>query len=494
MNKIKISLLVTGCILALTSCNKYLDVQPVDKMIDQQVFSSASSIQKALNGIYIKMVAEELYGGNLTATTVDVMAQYYNFPGVHRFASASKYKYTDGSLFQKDISNIWGSAFTLILNINQFIAGVKNVSTSVLTTQEKEWMLGEAYGLRAYVAFDIFRLFGPVYSTGSTTAVLPYPELPETKLGELLPPARFMDLLLRDCSTALELLQQDPIIQLGVQPFDTEDISANFFKARNRRMNYYAVKTLQARIQLYMGDKENALKTALEVINIASNKFPWTPETDTRSNISNPDRVFSREILFGPENPLRNLLFQSYFGASNYLQSGSGDPNSNTLLAPLASRLNEFYENQENDFRLRSSWAIDRTANYNFKVFTKFTPLTASNAGVFPAFRNIQPLMRISELFYIAAECTPDKQQAATYLNEVRSNRGILNPLSATDNITNEITKEYRKEFWGEGQLFFYYKRNNFASIPAGSSANSNITMTSGLYMIPLPLSETQYR
>ncbi len=492
MNSVKKYLLAGACILGLSSCNKYLDVQPTDKLLDRQVFDSKSSIEKALNGIYINLVAEELYGGNLTATTVDVMAQYYNLPGNHRFRSASRYIYTDGSYFQSDIGNIWGAAYTLLLNINQFTQSMEGVSDDVLTHQEKQLMLGEAYGLRAFVAFDLLRFFGPVYSVDSTTSLIPYPTLPETKQSPFIPANDFIDKALKDCKEAESLLQNDPIIQYGVQQFDQTDLSVNFFRARNRRMNYYAVKALMARIYLYRGDKENALKSAQSIISAVAGKFTWTPETATRSGIANPDRIFSAEVIFGPENPLRDQLFQHYFAASNILTSSI--TSSTTLLAPLSNRLAEIYEDQENDYRLRSSWAIDRTSNYNFKVFTKYAPLTADNAGVYADFRNIQPLMRITELYYIAAECTADKQQAAYYLNEVRANRGLLTPLTAADDISTEITKEYRKEFWGEGQLFFYYKRKKFAAIDNGSASNGSVAMNPDKYVVPLPITETQYR
>ena len=49
------------------------------------------------------------------------------------------------------------------------------------------------------------------------------------------------------------------------------------------------------------------------------------------------------------------------------------------------------------------------------------------------------------------------------------------------------------KEVFGEGQLFFYYKRLNVSSIPAGDDSGM-ITMDEAKYKFPLPDCETDYR
>ena len=50
------------------------------------------------------------------------------------------------------------------------------------------------------------------------------------------------------------------------------------------------------------------------------------------------------------------------------------------------------------------------------------------------------------------------------------------------EEIQNEILKEYRKEFVGEGQVFFYYKRKGMTTIPG-----YNGVMTDLEYQYPMP-------
>ena len=72
-------------------------------------------------------------------------------------------------------------------------------------------------------------------------------------------------------------------------------------------------------------------------------------------------------------------------------------------------------------------------------------------------------MIRLSEMYYIAAECTTDTGDGVDYLEEVRSHRGLtsfpLNRNMSRVDLEKEIRKEYRKELIGEGQLWYYYKR-----------------------------------
>jgi hypothetical protein len=46
----------------------------------------------------------------------------------------------------------------------------------------------------------------------------------------------------------------------------------------------------------------------------------------------------------------------------------------------------------------------------------------------------------------------------------------------------------------GEGQMFFYYKRNAMETIPNGSSTSGNTSMPLKNYVVPVPESEIDNR
>lgn len=169
------------------------------------------------------------------------------------------------------------------------------------------------------------------------------------------------------------------------------------------------------------------------------------------------------------------------------LQTSLFDPSLTdaVILAPLTARLNTVFENNENDYRFNLNWQVPPTGIKTYRTFYKYADIVDKAK----TFRFTIPLLKISEMYFIAAETEPVAADGVNLLNIVRANRG-LTALATTVNINTELQKEYQKEFFGEGQLFYYYKRRNITSIPNGSST-ANITVN---YAIPMPVSETQYR
>jgi hypothetical protein len=123
-----------------------------------------------------------------------------------------------------------------------------------------------------------------------------------------------------------------------------------------------------------------------------------------------------------------------------------------------------------------------------------FTPLKYFGTNNTSTTKNYIPLMRLPEAYYIASEClvkqsSPDVASALTLLNTVRQKRGITTDLEGIDatEVMNEIVKEYAKEFYCEGAMFFLYKRLGFETIP-----NYNETATDAIYVLPYPSTELQ--
>ncbi|WP_159451733.1 RagB/SusD family nutrient uptake outer membrane protein [Pedobacter africanus] len=474
--KITLSTLACGFMLmALSSCNKFLDIQPEDRFLSADVFKDELSANNALNGIYLNLAKPGLYGGQLNMSTVDVLAQYYN--PVTSWKQLSDYNYKDAGV-QATFSSLWRSAYVAILNTNSFLTQLGQ-STNIMSNERKDLLKGEAYGLRAFLHFDMLRLFGPVYSTDADKTAIPYLTVPTEKIQPLLPARVVVDSILADLDRAEQLLKNDPVRTEGVVPVSGNDPGTDFFKLRNRRLNYYAVLGIKARVLLYKSDKAGALAAATQVINEAGKWFPWTAGNQTLPGIQNPDRSFSAEVIFGVQNYDLYTQQRNLFAATLTTTS---------ILAPVPERLTEVFENNENDYRLRINWVSGAANGKPYKTFVKYDDVVTKTL----LFRNLQPLLRLSELYYIAAECTADQGTAINYINTVRKNRGLTD-LDGTVVINDALKMEYRKEFWGEGQTFFYYKRKAISSI-AGGLKDVNVPMNPEKYVVPLPLSETQNR
>lgn len=110
------------------------------------------------------------------------------------------------------------------------------------------------------------------------------------------------------------------------------------------------------------------------------------------------------------------------------------------------------------------------------------------------------PLIRLPEMYYIVAECVPSASESADALNTVRLARGISYsdeiPTTGYDDLDNtseedknqtkrinEIMKEYRKEYFAEGQLFYFLKAHNYSTY-YGCGIE---TMTEAHYQMTLP-------
>ena len=109
-------------------------------------------------------------------------------------------------------------------------------------------------------------------------------------------------------------------------------------------------------------------------------------------------------------------------------------------------------------------------------------------------------------MYYIMAECDPDPQSSAEILDMVRFKRGIASS-DATDGgkgydepdtregfdsghtrRINEVMREYLKEYYGEGQLFHFYKRHNYVTF-----ANCSLVDVRTKYQFPLPENEDMF-
>ena len=101
------------------------------------------------------------------------------------------------------------------------------------------------------------------------------------------------------------------------------------------------------------------------------------------------------------------------------------------------------------------------------------------------------PLMRLSEMYLIKSEAeyrTEMTDAALATLNQLRVNRNLPALQELPKDFNTELVNEYRREFLGEGQLFFLYKRLNHPVI-AFSDVDPVATRS---YTFPLPLSEIQ--
>lgn len=466
--------------LTITSCSDFLDVLPQDKILEDQTYSSETGIQNVHNGLYLQLASKSLYGQQLTMDAVEILGQQYNMSGSRVQSRMASYEYTEKT--PKEIMTaIWEKAFTTILATNKFMESLDK-HAGVISAEKANLLKGETIAIRAMLHFDMLRMFGPIYKVAPADPAIPYYDVFVTSNNPVLPAKDVIAKILSDLDTALGLLANDPVLTVGKYNV-SKAFDGNLYYAANRgvRMNYLAVKCLKARVLLYSGDKVGASTVANEVITFAATTpfFPWTPFIEA-TNSTNPDRTFSSENFFALSD------FTLYTKQTDLFDSSLPD---DKIYAPLLSRLNAVFESNDNDYRSLPSWKIPIVGGKTQKTFYKYEDVNDKTR----VFRLQIPMFKLSEMYLIAAETATVPTDGIAFLNKLRFNRGLPD-LGAKAVVATEVTKEYKKEFIGEGQLFFYYKRTNTTAIPNGSATSGNITMGPLQYIVPLPDSEINFQ
>ncbi|MCD0490666.1 RagB/SusD family nutrient uptake outer membrane protein [Pedobacter sp. MC2016-14] len=461
----------------LTSCKKWLDVKPKTEIESTSNFSNEQGFKDALTGVYVNMTSPGSYGKELSFGFIEVLGKNYTqFTNAHGYFEDSKYNYLF-STTKSRIDGLWSTGYSTIANINNLIENIDKADRSLFTETNYNVIRGEAYGLRAFNHFDLLRLFAPAPSASpaATTLAIPY----RTRLsGEVVAQptvAEFINKILADLQIAADALKPaDPIVKGStiVVP------ASGYLRDRPFKFNYYAVKALMARVYLYNGDKINALACAKEVFESGKFRAPYSYEI---TQTTQSDKIMSSEIIFNLNmNNLADLNTQNFPSTTGALSTGM------SLSTGEWATVYETGSGGATDYRYVYQTAVSPSG---IRTTIKFRP--AENTSTLAA--NRLPLMRFTEMYYIAAEClkTTEPLTAIAYLNTVRRSMAINNDLATTlteSQIQDEIFKEYRKDFMAEGQLFFYYKRLNLSRIEFTQVPGSET-----VYVLPKPDNEIIY-
>ena len=465
-----------------TSCGEWLDVQPKTSVEQDDLFARETGFKDALTGFYLLMGTESLYAQNLSYYYLDMLAgRYEDGPEIYDWTAIYAY---DGN-YQSTVNTIYSKMYNVIANINNFLYFV-DANRSVITTPDYyETMKGEALGLRAFLHFDLLRLFGPIYAQNPEGKAVPYRTKFDNEATPVLPAREVLDLCIEDLLEAEKLLDGH-----DSEIFNFDDTADPFTEMRQMRMNVWAVRAMLARAYCYKGDSESkatALQYALQVIN--SGKFALAEN----KSITNQPLMPTEQIF--------SLYIYDYYKIVDPVFVTASESN---ILCAFDTSVNTWYE-------ITSGSASDDRYQYfnvltvggdNKMILQRYDQSKYSSSRDNYSGYNSQPLIRLPEMYYIAAECEPDAKTAASYLNEVIYARTGKNSPTQTQDFdqtdtrqiygqqtgqtvrTNELMKEYLKEFYGEGQLFFFYKRFAFKTFSNCPAPQDNMTEH---YQMPLP-------
>ncbi|WP_343745105.1 RagB/SusD family nutrient uptake outer membrane protein [Chitinophaga sp.] len=484
-------IIILGLCVSMVSCKKFLDIKPQTQIDRDELFNSEQGFKEALNGIYTLCASQSLYGGQLSYNMLDVLGQNYTFSDVTNQEIAN-FIYTGGGI-KSMVNDVWRNAYKAVANCNYLLQAIDR-DTAIFSKGNYRLIKGETLALRAYVHFDMLRMFAPSYVNGAIQKGIPYVTRVGINSTAFSTVNAVIDSVLKDLSAAKILLQNDPIRNAAYTvgyPGDNANTELDnpdlFMQNRRHRLNYYAVCGELARVYLYRNDYPNALSNAMEVIQ--AEKFPFTRQEDFfQTDIQKRDRIFYKEIIgcWYTETTTVIESLQDRFTKQNPACSATTD------------QVNDIYEigtSGAEDWRLKQ-WFLNTaaaTGGPDRAVLQKYYRNASPLTNIHPL---VAPAIRLSELYYIAAESTfdQDPQLALSYYNKVRVARGIGQQVNSVPNksaFIDLLIKEARKEFYGESQIFFMYKRLHHAVY---INATNSKQPSNSIFVLPLPDDENAYR
>ncbi|WP_443939208.1 RagB/SusD family nutrient uptake outer membrane protein [Pedobacter sp. MW01-1-1] len=485
MKKYKIILIAVASSLSLfsLSCKKFLEVRPKTQVEESDQFQNKQGFVDVLMGTYQIMAKPAGYGREFTFGTMDIIAQRYE----NRSTANTLYnRLATHSYLQTDVRSILDGMF---INSYSAIAQanyvLKHVDNGVLSASDANIVKGEALGLRGFLHFDLIRFYSDNFDGGTNASAPSIAYLKEFTVGTnpRLNLGRALELCEADLKAAEQLLAQTPD---ATGTFDRSGANSNvFLQFRHNRFNYWAVKATLARLYQLKGDKANAFKYATEVI--ASAKFNFVNQT---SLVVNPTDA-AADLTFFQEHVFSLYVSNLKVTADNVFKNAEAAGESSDLWSTRAALAvvypTTFPDDVRSNLAPKNIWnEVSPTIVYSKKYWSDAT------SGVR---QKMIPLIKLAEMYYIAAEAAPNLTTSGTYFNTVRNARLIPGSITFTTaaQLDGELLLEYRKEFYAEGQLWPYYKRRNLATIWNGGTATGTIAMTKAKYIFPLPDTEIEF-
>ncbi|MET4140582.1 RagB/SusD family nutrient uptake outer membrane protein [Pedobacter sp. UYP1] len=293
-------------LLTLGSCKKYLDIEPVGKVVPK----TAADFRDLLNTAYAGFSTNK----SLLAIRTDELA--IDESGVDIAFYRDIFKWNDASPDPVTTSFQYLEFYKTIFYANEVIAEVQDKAGK---NAETDQLKGEAYLLRAYSHFELLNVYAKPYQAATAG----------TDRG--VPLSLQMDLEQKYAPATVEAVYNQVIddINEGQKLLNV----ATFEAGKNYRFTTRAALALKARVYEFKGDWNNSLAAAqqalalnnqLEDLNVTGSKLP--NHFQAKENILSMEKTlvisvaqsfFISSHLLSVYNQANDLRFPMYFSKSS---------------------------------------------------------------------------------------------------------------------------------------------------------------------------------
>lgn len=474
--------------LGFTACSDFLDVDSVSKYDSEGVFGEKTEINRALNGVYAKLMSGDFYGDayftkfvfnsdvEFTTNTSDV-------------ATNNSFRRFDGNSTASDVEKFWNAAYSGVEYANNFVYYLER--SPLYSTEDAEimQMMGEAKVIRAMFFHDLVTYFGDIPFTFEPASVVENYVMPIVSRDEVY------KTLIEDLKSIAPYMKFAANLSNGVERASKEfcwsmiarmamhaggyslrpdtDNPANFGKME-RPANY---KDLYKTALAYC---DSVISSATHTLSLPYYRV-FVNECNYVVN-SNDDPIF--EIPFAKETS-GNVGY--VHGPKSELYEGSTSGDNIWGEAKSSAALSAFYrfmfdpEDARRDY-LNGLWGYlyngEPTISVSYTVYnnkwsklwsTSGNPESAGNTGInFPYMRYTDVLLMYAEAANELNDGPTDTAKAA--LRQVRQ-RAFTNPekidsyiesmSGSKDDFLKAVLDERKFEFAGENMRWKDLVRNN---------------------------------
>lgn len=516
-------------LLPLISCSDWLNLKPENEATSDQLFEIGDGYRSVLNGLYKKMGEAPLYGVELQFGIIDCISRQYRLSSgsiggsiAQKYIAAQEFDYTHNDL-QPEIEKIWLTGYNIIANANNLIQNIKNENPDKfeLGEIERSMIMGEAYACRAFMHFDLLRLFAPAPINDDGGTYIPYVDRYPNVQANGITVKETIKKIIADLDIASSLTHQYDTTSMaqsfsatGKARFYRESIPAwpnyteinDFYKSRGYRLSYYAITALQARVYQYAEMYDKAFEAAEKVMNFkAISPTGNTYEMFTSENFDGFQYSEDREeytdlkvvstLIFGVYNA---LAYEKNSLTNFFAKKTDGIKEVNWLQFDIDGQ-KIFMNTQESSIN-----EYDMDIRYKRLIFLAdgYKPISgkwylSNNTKIRDDNVTIMPIIRTTEMRYIMAEHHARKgdfTQAYQIINELRERRSAepwteraLQPYKVKNDMVSFLTDfigEARREWLSEGQLFYLYKRLNYE---VKLSEGETRPLRRNEYLFPIP-------
>jgi starch-binding outer membrane protein, SusD/RagB family len=445
-----------------------LETNPRQSLTPEVALNSVEGYQAVANSMY-RLANGFTYYGQQMMIAPEILAD-----NLRLIANTGRYQGEEAN-GDRDHIGLWnGVVYGAINDANLILAGIDGEGVRG-DQQDKDFIKGDAYFMRALFYFDLCRVYG--YEPGR--------EVNGFNLGPILrltPTLVASDANFRERATVLEVYQQ---IESDLKASLSLTAPVPVGSQGVYYANTGAALALLARLYLYWGRMDDAAAAATSAMNLLGLRSNGDGLVEPGNYVQGFSRAPHPESLF--ELEIRLVDWSTVDGVNNSLNSltSNTDPAAQFIIGAS----NELIETFEPGDVRRNCWAETTREGIEGPVYAsrKWT-------GYKGDFLENLPIIRASELYLIRAEARYQSNPASARadINALRSKRGLgpIDNLVTGQALFNRIMLERRQEFALEGHRFFDLKRNGMNISKHGNFLE--VPYTDYRILSNLPLSQIQ--